>query len=426
MGHQEQFSTDTSSILASKTVNVTSLNVFDSIRVGNIITLVGDIGYNITNGFSWEDVEFVLDPTARITFMTTNTVANGINTEILPGRTLFSGELSRVAFEGVDLVSANGGKCFDLTDAPNVFPLLVIEKCRIQGFDAVGNLNQVSLATENIGYVLNGDGWDIVDASILQISEQNFILSEGIGYKISGTTGSIFCDTIEVAPTTTDVVFDVSGTIGGAFFDVTKVKPISGGSIFNIDSATTAQTFQINTGLLDDSAGGTMFKAGGLDQTSPFITVSRVANVLDSYWVGSTGFTGGTTETVFADTSTWVKIAGTYIDGYTERASHADGVSTYEGKEAIYTDLVGSAKVLMKPDIETDIIQVALFKNDAEVANSRVQHTLGAVFQTPTSPDFNPKENVLLEEDDTYELRARNISNPTNVIFTDAKTKQRR
>ena len=75
--------------------------------------------------------------------------------------------------------------------------------------------------------------------------------------------------------------------------------------------------------------------------------------------------------------------------------------------------------IIIKEKNKADTIEIALFKNDIEVPNSRKQQQLDAVFQTPTSPMFNVSANVSLTFGNTIDVRMRNVSNPTSIIATD-------
>jgi len=371
-----------------------------------------------------------LDKDARITFSTTNTVANGISTTILPGRSLFSGALSRIDFIGVDITSANGGICFNLT-AGNVFlPVLFLNKSRVQGFDQVGITVGVSIALENIAHLANTNGWDITDATILQIAEQNVVFSQGITYKISGTTGSAFYTTIESTSIAVDTTFDISGTIDVAVIDTLHVHPASGGAVFNIDSGLVVNnTFQISGGSVDTSSGGTMFAVGSLDQTDPRILVRDVAGTPSSQWKGSTGFTGNTTETVFADTSTWVKVEGTYVAGDLERFTEALGILTSAALEDISPTIISTVAIVPNPDIEDDVIELALFNGTTQISDA-VQLISPVMFQG--APDYVYSvqmpiviENPVVVTSDALQVKARNTSNATNAVFSSVRNSVR-
>lgn len=405
MAKRNTFSTVATDVNRNKIIYVETLNAFPD-PVLDEITLPDDCpAYIWTRELNTEDIKVLIPDTstADVSFTALNGVANSWTTEITTGETLVSSTAGRrLNFDSLEVNSVNGGTFISIESSTGTRPLLAQSQQLISGFDKIGTINGMLVFSENIGYVNNADGVVYIDLSSVTLSEIIFALQSGNHITLQGDLDSGNFNNVEANPSTGDAVFDID----------------SGMVITNKITIRDCSVYMGN--------GGTLFAAGSLDQTDPKVVCFNNGNELDSYWVGSTGFTDGTTETVFSDTTTWVKIAGTYVDGYSERTSHVAGVSTYFGEQLVYVDLVGSAKILMNPAIETDIIQVALFKNSVEVPSTRVVHSLDAVFQTPTSPEFNPRENVLLEKDDTYEIRARNISNATNVIFTDAKTTQRK
>lgn len=144
-------------------------------------------------------------------------------------------------------------------------------------------------------------------------------------------------------------------------------------------------------------------------------------NTSNELVAASVGFTGGVTPTVLADTSTFVKIGGTYVEGGLFAFSNFSGTLAYEGGNPSLKTVTGAVELLLEPSVEGDQIEVSLFVGDVEVTTSRKQHTLDAVFQTPTSPLFYVQEAILFDSLDDIEVRMRNVSNATNVTATDVK-----
>jgi hypothetical protein len=409
MGLRNTFSTIQTDVNRNRTVNVESLNVFDDIRVGNKVTFVGDITYNITKSFSWEDLEFIITPDSRISFTTSNAIANGINTEISGSQVLFSGDVQRFDIMDVDITSANGGTCFDMvgTIVPGAgLPAVFLEGMSITGFDTIGTFDSLSMFSVFMEYVSNNGPMTLMDSFAVRFTEQAWVEHTGIHLA-------------------------VDGLIGFGFFDVFIGSPKAGDYMFHISNGMAARAgftglIHIQGGAHDLTNPGGWFDPAGLDQTHPQVKLTDVENEIDSYWVGSTGFTGNSTETILSDTTTFVKIAGTYVDGYAERFTFSNGVATFTGVGPVYVDASASVKLLLEPGIETDVVEISIFKNSSEVTITREQQSLTDVFQTPTSPEFQPRDNIMLENGDTLEIRMRNTSNATNITATDAKIMVRR
>jgi len=405
MAKRNTFSTVATDVARNKIIYVETLNAFPD-PVSEVITLPDNCpAYIWTRELNTKDIKVVIPDTATadVSFVALNGVANSWTTEITTGETLLSSDAGRrLSFDSLEVTSTNGGEFINIASSTGTRPLLAQSQQLISGFDKIGTINGMLVFSENIGYVNNADGLVYIDLSSVTLSEIIFALQFGNHITLQGDLDSGSFSNVEANPSTGDAVFDID-------------------SGMTITNKITIRDCPIYRG-----SGGTMFAVGSLDQTDPKVICFNNGNELDSYWVGSTGFTGGTTATVLSDTSTFVKVAGTYLDGYSERITWSNGVGTYIGLEAIYADITTSVKLILEPGIEEDVIEISLFKNGSEVAITRIQQTLTAVFQTPTSPEFNPRDNILLENGDTFEVRMRNITNATNIAATDSKITVRR
>ena len=393
-----------------RTVNVSSLSAFKA-PVGNRIPLE-EVAYNFTKPIDLGTLDGFSVPTnGNFVFTTENSNTN--NLTFNGTGALFTGATGRFFNGGVDLISTAGGTGFDLTAGVGVAPILFMKEMRIQGFDKVGVTDGVLVALENVGYIFNDEGWDLRNAGILQVAEQNILLSGGISYKISGTTGSIFFNTIESAPISTATTFDISGTVGAAFFNGVKVKPISGGSVFNIDSGIVVNgAFQIIGGSIDTSAGGTMFKAGSLDQTDPQIIVQNVFNAKDSYVVGLMVMIGNTTATTINTQGVYEDIAGTIVGAAdNQRFTFSVDTLTYTGLEDIIAAI--DISLFMRRDIAaaSRVMKFGLFLNG--VLNQEVEATMSDAITNSSFPT-----GINLVTGDTLKMKVQNTQDTADVIIT--------
>jgi len=413
MAYIPPFATEITSESRNEIVDVESLNVFDDKRVGKTITLIGDVAYNITKKFPWEDVEFVLDPDARITFLTSNTVSSSITTSILPGRTLFSGALNRISFEGIDITSENGGDCFNFTKGNTLIPFMGLDRFVVGGFDRVGTVDNLTLIMNNIGYGGNSNGWKLLNCPLLSISEQNLVFNDGISFEFSGTTGSIFFTTIIADPTPANITFDLSGTLVSALFNSLVVNPLSGKSVFNIDpSIVITGAFQIIGGSIDTSSGGTMFKAGSLDQTDPKIIVDNVFGTPSSYVVGFMVMTGNSTVTTINDVGVYEDIAGTITAGpANERFTFSTDTLTYTGREDIKVAI--DISIFLQRDIAaaSRVLKFGMFLNN--VVDQEAEVTMSSDI---TNSSFTT--GIRLVTGDTLKMKVQNTQDTADVIIT--------
>ncbi len=249
--------TEITDISRNGTVNVESINIFDDIRVGNVVTFIEDATYVWTKPVNTEELEFITTD-VNITFTTTNPVSNTWTTEIASDKTLLSGAMGRIAIDGLDVTSTNGGKFLDYTAGTGVIPILFMTGNRILGFDAIGDLDGVAFAAENTGYISNGAGWTMNDMTIISLAEQNFVLQTGDHVTLTGTLGSGFLNTI-------------------------LATPGSGDAVFNIDSSLTiTNEMLLSHSILVTSGGGTWFDSAGLDQFDVGMVAFHNINIPDS------------------------------------------------------------------------------------------------------------------------------------------------
>jgi hypothetical protein len=399
MTHINQFSTDSETIDRNRTVYVESLNSFpDPTGIDNKeIHLVDGVNYEWTKPLTaseMQDFRFIFPTAGSVSLSTSSQVSNSLTTGITTGAALFSGTPDRVIIDGLDIFASDGGTWIDLTGAATAFPNLFLTGSRVQGFDSLGTMTGMGYLAENVSYFFNKAGLTSHNALLMALDEQNF----------AGQQGDHFIFT---------------GSLSFATMRAVLSAPLTGDALFNFDPALITGGIQIHIGAFNPTGGGSMFAAGGLNETSPSVRVTNVLNAASSNILIGTRFTGGTTPTILSDTSTFVQIAGTYIDGLAERSASSGGVITYAGFDPITMNISAGVQLLLTPETETDIIEISLFKNGVEITESRAQHELSAVFQTPTSPYFNVSANVKITFGNTLDVRMRNVSNPTNVIATD-------
>lgn len=387
MGLRNTFSTVETDIARNNTVYAESSNAFPD-PVSGVINLIDNTEYIITQSISL-DAFLNIPESGQITIRAINSTANTLTIKGI------TGSIGRLDIILVAIISIDGLEDFlDISAGEGLVPVVTIDTCRIQGFASLGTLTGGNLFSENVGWLLNKGPLTLNNCAISQMAEQNWGFHTG--------------DHIVI-----------TGTLTAGFFNTWIATPASGDSVFNISSSLTTLGISVINGFFVPFAGGDWFDPAGLDQTDTSVTALNNMNVINSNWIGSPGFTGGTTETVLSDTSTFVKVAGTYVDSYTERFSFVGGVGTYNGIQPIYANIDVNAEVFMKSNVETDVIQMTLFKGVSEAASRRSEHSLDAVFQVPTSPEFKLQEPILLETGDTFEVRMRNTSNATNVVVTD-------
>lgn len=230
MAHIPLSGTVVRDITRNKIVNVESLNVFNEFTTGRTTTLPSGVTFDVTKDFDWEDRLFIFPTDETVAF--SGSVTNGINTKISGTDVLFSGTPGRVDFNTINIISENGGKCFDISAGVNVVPFLGLATARIQGFDAIGDLNGMSAGFENVAYIFNGAGWNMNDMGIIGMVEINFVFQTGDHITATGTSSNIFFRDILGNPSTGDQLFNFDGltVTGNSSFINTIFTNVNGGT----------------------------------------------------------------------------------------------------------------------------------------------------------------------------------------------------
>ncbi len=401
MGHQETFGADLSDLDSFKTANVLSLNNFPD-PVGVVLTLhTGNPSYIFAKSLNSSTFEVVVPANSSVTFDSTNTVDHVWTTEIATGKSFISGDIAELAILGLDLDSVNGGECFTLNAGAGVIPLLFGREFRISGFDSLGTIDGIGVVLENIGYVSNGGGWTFNDVSVLSMAEQNFVLQGGDHITITGSLIHGFINTILATPASGDAVFNISSSL------------------------TVTGRIMIDTGAVDLSNGGTMFDAGGKDQTDPAVFVKDVLGTPNSCWTGSMGFEENATETTISTINTYVDIAGTFAAGYLERTTHSAGVLTNAALEMTRDEVTVDVSASNALSAANRMIRVAIlvdygsgYVNEGSQSFSINGNTMAISFSRVLSSLFKTG----------YKIKAqiKNETNTDNILVKDINVTRRR
>lgn len=410
MGYSATFSTRIDDIARNRRVYVESLNAFPD-PVANVITMESNVTYIITKSINLDSFQFKVPDAGSVEWQGATELINPLPTSIANGDALFIGDAQRLVIREVDFINLTGaGKFYGLATVTATSPTLVHRRSVVTGFAEIGTLEGVFNILTNVVYANNSGGLNITNPN--------------------DKRSAILWDDISFVNQTSARYISISDNQRFLMSRNTVAEPSSGEFLFYLDSSLNivGQSGQAGQGtaLFIDSGfsaanGGDFLDPAGKDETDAQLWFDNNTGAKRSYAISSTGFTGNTTATVLSDTTTFVKINGTYIDDYVERFTLASGVGTYTGQDPIRARIEATVELKLEPALETDVIEVSLFVNGVEDANSRVSHSLDAVFQTPTSPLFYAINNIALEQGDSFEVRLRNTSNATNVTATNVK-----
>lgn len=474
--------TEETDILRNRVINVESLNAFPE-PVNNIITLRNQTTYILTKPIDLGINQLEIPSAGSVSIVSSNAFVNNITTDITGNTPLIIGGPQRLRAVEINFTSTTGTSVFIDTDTtPSAVPSSVlVRRSFITNFASIGKIKGAVSLCDNVIFVNNAAGIILEDNGLIQgtgivWNTVSFINQSGTHITATGTSDFLAFNEIIGAPSTGDQIYDLSGltVTGTAEIGLTLFNDANGGTtglIQTIDTDTTLENIfneiEVDTSsnvvevTLPDTTASSIQTGfpiyitdlGNAGTNNITVTVnsndtmklnlstsfvmdvddqSIIINRVDDQWIiigdskntgvaASIGFTGGATSTVLADTTTFVKIAGTYVEGNLLEFTSSLGTLTYTGGNPILKTVTAVIELLLVPEIETDQIEISLFVNGSEITKSRKQHTLDAVFQTPTSPIFYVQENVPLNQDDEIEVRMRNVSNATNITVTDVK-----
>lgn len=389
MGHLEHFSTDSSNLDDFNTVYVNSLNAFDD-SVTSIITFRTRKEHILTRPLGGATNRFKVPDSGIVAITTTNQTINNFETDLTGLTSFIFGNIARLDMIQLNMLSNNGGKCFDISNnGPPGFVFL--NQASVQGFNSIGTIEGCSFSTENVGWVLNGEGLTLNDMLFIVFREASFAAQTG--------------DHITL-----------TGTLIGAIFDSIIAAPSTGDALFNIDSGLTiTQKILIHNNLFDDSNGGTLFAAGSLDQTDPKIIAFNNGNALDSYWVGSFGFDNNATVTTISVVDTPVDVAGTLTtNSVSERYSLVGNEITYNGLESIKNVVTIDSSITRETG-----------NSERNIRTSLLIDSGGGFVEVGSSPmtirgDIRPNSFDTLVQLDTghkMKVQVENNTNANNILF---------
>jgi hypothetical protein len=399
MGHKPTYSTDVQDITRNNVVQVEDLNAFPE-SVAGIITLLTSTTYVLTKAIDFGILQLKIPDDGIVILKAENDFMNVMQSRLTGTTPFLIGSISRLEMRDISVVSLSGeGAGFDLTAGATQLtpPTFSLNRSTFTGFKKIGTMDGLTFLSENTGLINAELGITLKNMIVIKFEESILGITKG-----------------------NQIILE--GTLFGANFSGLVSTPSAGFSMFEISpSLFIISAMAIDLSIFISALGGTVFASPGLDQTDPKIRTFSNTGITDSFFKGSTGFTNNSTPTIFSDTTTPVKVAGTYEEGFLERYTTSNGVLTYIGFENIAPLVTGLVSPVLTPETERDTIEVFFFKNGNEIVGKKVVKQLTDVWQTPTPPAFMLTDHIPLVTNDTLELRWRNITKPTDIVASDAK-----
>lgn len=265
MAYIPTFATEITDIVRNKSVNVELLNAFPD-PVNNVITLITNTEYVITNSINFGINQIKIPDSGQITIRSVNSTANTITSELTGGLPFIFGSIARLDITNTVIISSTGdAECFDITAGTGLVPAVTLATMRVQGFSAIGTLDGASVFAENIGWLLNSGPLTLNNCAIAQVAEQSWGFHTGDHLVITGS-------------------------LTAGFFNTLIGTPEAGASVFNISPTLTTNGMHIVNSFFIPFLGGDWFDPAGLDQTSALVRTFNNFNVPDSNFLPSTAY----------------------------------------------------------------------------------------------------------------------------------------
>lgn len=313
------------------------------------------------------------------------------------------------------LVGANINLTFDDSNGGAVYPTGATGS--ITAYDDNKSTASITQFSDNSSFQTN------VTSAAHGLSNDDIVTITGTTnyngtYKISGVTTNTFDIRILF------VADDATGTWDDKATTVTSsTHGLSNGDTVLIDGTTnydggfeiygvTTNTYDIHKDFVADDSTGT-WDTNSFKQDDIRVTIRGTPGVKESTIFGNMFYTGNATATTISTINTFVKIAGTTIQGPVERFQMtADNELTYIAKDE-KSLLVNVSLDVSKVGGGTQSFEFAVFKNNVQITT--------AIKTVSLTTAVSPISLILADtanEDDFYDIRVQNIDGTDNVLCT--------
>ena len=398
MSYRPPFVTEISSIARNQTVDVESINVFDDVRIGNIVKPVNVTRYNFTKDVDLGEIQFQPSfPGAGLEITSNNLISNKIISGLTGTNPLFAGDWGRLIIRDID-VTMSGGRFFDIVATTDPAPLVQIQNGIFQGGDSIGTIKGSLVLWRESGIFNWGAGIICDDNGIIenigvQFQNTQLIGIPGTQIKIQGDQSLIIINANAPTPSS-----------GGAFLDLDPdIVILENGAIDPVSVA---------NNIINTSLGGTFLAAGSMDQEDVGNFFFNNTAEIDSYIVGLMAMTGNTVPTVISTVDTYVDIEGPILAGSgNERFTFDDDELTYIGIRPIKAAIDISIFMKRESAAASRIVKFALLVNDVVV-----QEAEATMSSDITNSSFT--SGVGLVTSDRIKMQVKNTQDTANVIIT--------
>lgn len=398
MSYRPPFATEISSIDRNRTADVETINVFDDVRVGNIVKPVNVTRYNFTKDVDLGEIQFQpATPGAGLEITSSNLISNSITSRLTGTNPLFSGDWGRLIIRDIDL-TMTGGHFFDITSTTDPAPLVQVQNGIFQGGDSLGTINGALVLWREAGIFNWGSGIICDDNGILENTGVQFQNTQLLG--ITGTQ-------ITIQGNQTLIIINANATTPSSSGAFLKLDP--GIIILSNDEI---NPVSVTNNIIDTTAGGDFLAAGSMDQEDIGSFFFNNNAQIDSYIVGLMAMTENTTVTVINTVDVYEDIAGTIVASTgNERFTFLTDTLTYVGIRPIKAAIDISIFLRRDSAAASRVMKFGLFLNDVVAQEVEVTMTNGI-----TNASFTTGINLVTG--DELKMKVLNTQDTSDVVIT--------
>jgi hypothetical protein len=189
------------------------------------------------------------------------------------------------------------------------------------------------------------------------------------------------------------------------------IQPKSNEAIMYVDPQSTLQAGVVTGVSFDSSLGGLWFRNDSLDQTDPYWKYSGNSGIEDSEVKALVYLNNNISNTTISAINTPVKIAGSWIEGNTERFLLSSDRLNYTGIEKAIIDVVLIATV--EPELGVEVTaSLYIAKNGTPIISSRGRAS------AKNDTQVTCLANISVETDDYIEAWIENNTGTQNILVS--------
>lgn len=377
-------------VVRNKVINVETVNVFDDVRAGNIVTPAIGTKYNFTKDVNLGQIQFVAPAGGEVEISSDNLISNSLTSELTGTAPLFSGDWARLIIRDIDITMTDGNM-LDVTSTTDPAPLVQFQNGIFSGGNGLGEVNGALLLWREAGIFNWNSGITIDDNGFVQNTGVQFFNAQFLN--IPG---------VQVTVQGNQAVTLISGNF---------TVPSSGGSFLKLINDV-PDGIQIRDNRIIEALGGNLLAAGSFDQTTVGAFFRNNNSHADSEWIGEVGFEGNATATTIL-VNTPTNITGTFVSGELERHTHSSGEITYTGLRDVTESIEISASISNGTGGGKRDIQVHLLV-DTGLGFSIVSTRGISMDAEAKSVSFTTE--VHLVNGDKYKAQIENIENNDSIL----------